>query len=86
MASEAAKQTSPEKIVGGVGPTIKRYAAWVAANNPSIKAMTVAAREATVRRALKIKKKHPLEYGGLAIRCVGSRSWRNEHQGQGLIA
>lgn len=62
-----------------VKDVLDRFADWRDASNPSVTAATVAAREATVRKALRIKKREPLVYRGLTLRCVGSKRWRYEH-------
>ncbi len=49
--------------------------------NP-VKQATLGVRTKTLRRKLKLKAKDPLEYRGIAIKCIGSQKWRNESAGQ----
>jgi hypothetical protein len=65
-----------------VKATLDRFADWREASNPAVTAATIAAREATVRKALRLKKREPLVYRGLALRCIGSREWRANHPGE----
>jgi hypothetical protein len=65
-----------------VKDVLDRFADWREASNPRVQSATIAAREATVRRALRIKKAEPLVYRGLTLRCVGSTRWRYEHPGE----
>jgi hypothetical protein len=58
--------------------TLDEFAEYIAKARPSISSATVAVTESTARRALKLKKKDPLQYKGLTLRCVGSKRWRNE--------
>lgn len=67
---------------GGVARMLAEFAAWRDANRPDIATVTVAVRTETVRRALRLSKKDPLVFRGLAIRCLGSRKWRLEHPGE----
>jgi len=62
---------------------LDRFARWREKYCPSITKVTVAVRESTARRILKIKKRHPLVYRGLELRCIGSPLWRKENQGTG---
>lgn len=70
----------------GGGMSVKdlldRFADWREVSNLQVRSATVAAREATVRRALRIKKAQPLVYRGLTLRCVGSKRWRYAHPGE----
>jgi hypothetical protein len=61
-----------------VKDVLDRFADWREKNRPSIVTATVAARETTVRRRLRLKKKDPLVYRRLKIRCIGSKRWRDE--------
>jgi hypothetical protein len=65
-----------------VKDVLDRFADWRESSNPQVRSATIAAREATVRRALRIKKAEPLVYRGLTLRCVGSARWRYEHPGE----
>jgi hypothetical protein len=65
-----------------VKDVLDRLANWRDVSNPRVVSATVAAREATVRRALRIKKAEPLVYRGLTLRCVGSKRWRADHPGE----
>jgi hypothetical protein len=66
-----------------VKDVLDRFADWRDKNRPSINSATVSARTATVRRMLKIKKDQPLVYRGLALRCIGSKAWRDKNQYSG---
>lgn len=61
---------------------LDRFADWRDVSNQQVVSATVAAREATVRKALRIKKAAPLVYRGLTLRCIGSKRWRYEHPGE----
>lgn len=65
-----------------VKDVLDRFADWRDASNPQVVSATVLAREATVRKALRIKKAEPLVYRGLTLRCVGSKRWRYAHPGE----
>lgn len=52
---------------------------YVAVSRPSVDTVTVAVTEKTARRALKLKKKDPLVYRGMSLRCIGSRRYRLEN-------
>jgi hypothetical protein len=67
---------------GAVKAVLDAFADWRERNNPNVTAATVAARETTVRKALGIKKREPLVYRGLTLRCIGSRRWRIGHPGE----
>lgn len=58
---------------------LDQFVDYVATARPSIKTVTVAVRERTARRALKLKKCEPLAYKGLELRCIGSKRWRSDN-------
>jgi hypothetical protein len=58
--------------------TLDEFTTYIATARPSISTATVAVTEKTARRVLKLKKKDPLTYKGLTLKCVGSKRWRNE--------
>jgi hypothetical protein len=47
---------------------------------PSVSTATVAVTERTARKVLRLKKAEPLAYRGMALKCIGSRRYRREHQ------
>ncbi len=57
---------------------LDEFTNYIATARPSIRTATVAVTEKTARKVLKLKKKDPLEYKGLTLKCVGSKRWRNE--------
>jgi hypothetical protein len=59
---------------------IDRLLAWKQKSNSPISAVTVSVTEKTARPRLKLKKKDPLVYKGLELKCVGTRAWRLRQQ------
>jgi hypothetical protein len=55
---------------------LDKIAEFNALSGNRLESAIVAAIESTVRRALKLKKKDPLKYRGLRIKCIGSKAWR----------
>jgi len=62
--------------------TLDRFCDYVEVSRPSIKDAVISVTERHARNTLKIKKKDPLVYRGLTLKCIGSQRWRNDHQQQ----
>lgn len=58
---------------------LKHFADYRDISAPSVSHATVDVTEQYARRRLKLKKKDPLVYRGLALTCRGSRSYRASH-------
>lgn len=66
-----------------VKDVLDKLADWREKSNPGVTVATVDVRTKTVRRALKLKAKDPLEYRGLKIVCRGSKKWRQSQYERG---
>lgn len=53
------------------------FAEWRAKCRPSISVATIAVTERYARRKLRLRKRQPLEYKGLTLKCIGSKAWRD---------
>ena len=60
--------------------TLDRFCDYIELSDVSIKHAVIPVTERHARKALKVKKKDPLTYLGLTLKCFGSQRWRNEHQ------
>jgi hypothetical protein len=56
------------------------YIDWLDQFKPTIESATIAVTERYARRRLYIKRKEPLVYRGLQLKCIGSKAWRIEQQ------
>lgn len=59
--------------------TLQRFLEWRDHAKSKIGAATVEVTEQYARRKLGIPKDQPVAYGGLALKCIGSKKWREEH-------
>lgn len=59
--------------------TLQRFLEWRDHAKSQINTATVEVTEKYARRKLGIPKDQPVAYGGLALKCIGSKAWRNEH-------
>lgn len=59
--------------------TLQRFLEWRDHSKSQINAATVEVTEQYARRKLGIPKDQPISYGGLALKCIGSKKWREEH-------
>jgi hypothetical protein len=56
---------------------LESFAEWREKNRPGIAIATVAVTERYARRKLRIRKREPLQYRGLTLKCIGSKLWRD---------
>ena len=61
---------------------LERFADYRDRAQLAIDSAAVAVTEKYARRVLKVKKPEPLVYRGLRLRCIGSKRWRDENQGE----
>lgn len=63
-------------MANGFLHTLNRFADYRDISRPSIHKATIAVTERYARRVLKLRKREPMVYRGLALTCIGSPQWR----------
>lgn len=66
-------------IVASFKTTLDRFCDYREVSSPSVTHATFDVIERTARKVLRLKKRDPLIYRGLALTCRGSRAWRQRH-------
>jgi hypothetical protein len=60
--------------------TLSAFADWRDKHRPSIKTATIEVTERYARRALGLRKGDCLQFRGLGLTCIGSKTWRQRNQ------
>ena len=58
---------------------LNHFCDYAAAAQAPIETAAIPVTERYARRKLRLKRADPLVYRGLALRCIGSSRWRQEH-------